>query len=32
LKTRFFRLYTFILKYIAPICIFLILLNVLGII
>lgn len=32
LKIRFFRLYTFILKYIAPICIVLILLNVLGII
>ena len=32
LKTRFFRLYTFILKYIAFFCILLILLNVLGII
>lgn len=32
LKIRFFKLYTFILKYIAPICILLILLNVLGII
>lgn len=32
LKIRFFRLYTFILKYIAPVCIALILLNVLGII
>ena len=31
LKIHFFKLYTFILKYIAPICIFLILLNVLGI-
>lgn len=31
LKIRFFRLYTFILKYIAPICILMILLNVLGI-
>lgn len=32
LKIRFFRIYTFILKYIAPLCILLILLNVLGII
>lgn len=32
LKLRLFRLYTFILKYIAPLCIFLILLNALGII
>lgn len=32
LKIRFFKLYTFILKYIAPLCILLILLNVLGII
>ena len=31
LKIHFFKLYTFILKYIAPVCIFLILLNVLGI-
>lgn len=31
LKIHFFKLYTFILKYIAPICIFLILLNVIGI-
>lgn len=32
LKIRFLKLYTFILKYIAPVCIFLVLLNVLGII
>lgn len=31
LKIHFFKLYTFILKYIAPLCILLILLNVLGI-
>ena len=30
LKIRFFKLYIFILRYIAPVCIFLILLNVLG--
>ena len=32
LKIRFFKIYTFILKYIAPVCILLILLNVMGII
>lgn len=32
LKLKFFRLYIFILKFVAPICIFLILLNALGII
>lgn len=31
IKLRFFRLYIFILKYLAPACIFLILLNVLGV-
>lgn len=31
LKLRFFKLYTFILKYIAPICILLILLNAIGV-
>lgn len=31
LKIRFFKLYTFILKYIAPVCILLILLNAVGI-
>ncbi len=30
LKIRFFKLYTFILKYIAPVCILLILLNAIG--
>lgn len=32
LKIRFFKLYAFILKYVAPVCIVFILLNVLGII
>lgn len=32
IKLRFFKVYIFILKYIAPICIFLILLNVMGIV